>query len=165
VTDWNQDADIGLTFKGYFQIYDGATPFRYKELLDCQIITNSDSEKYYNDAGLKRKKSLGDSSSFQIRIKKSADLYASSAPPYSGVNLKTISYFMTAIINDRLVPEAVFEGVQQTESATNKYVVVKFTGFVEHIDDSRNPGSGVPEVVISGEIKTLTTVIRQVAAP
>lgn len=165
MADWNQDADVGLTFKGYFQIYDGATPYRYKELQDMSVHTASDSEKYYSDDGKKRKKSLGDSSNFQIRIKKSADLYATGNPPYSGGDLKTISYFMNSIINDRVVPEAVFEGVQQTEAASNKFIVVKITCFIETIEDTRNPGTGVPEVVISGEIKTLTTVKRQTAAP
>jgi hypothetical protein len=153
-TDWNQDQDVGLTYKGYFAIFDGATAYKYMELIEALVTTAADSEKYYDVEGGKRKKSLGDSSNFEIRVKKSADLVAAGTPPYSGSDLKTISNFQEDIMNNRIIPTATFEGVQETEAASNKWMVANFTAFVENIEDTRNPSTGVPEVVISGEIKT-----------
>ena len=161
MTDWNKDDEVGLTYKGFFQIYDGATPFRFKSLMEVTIITAADTEKHYDDAGLKRKKSIGDSSTYELRTKKTADLWAVGNPPYTGANLKTISAFQTDIINNRLIPTVSFEGVQETEATTNEFVHVRFTAFVENIEDTRNPTTGAPEVVISGEIETLTTSNRQ----
>ncbi len=150
--DWNQEADIGFTFKGFFQIYDGATPFRFKSLIEASIIVAADAEKYYSDSGAKVKASLGDSSSYQIRVKKSADLFSTVSP---SVDVKTINYFQEQIINQRVIPKARFEGVQETQAASNKFIRVDFNAFVENIEDTRNPGTGVPEVVISGEILNL----------
>lgn len=165
MTDWNEDANVGLTYKGYFTIYDGATPFRYKSLITVTVITAADSEKYYDDDGKKRKKSLGDSSSFELTVKKSADLVPVGLPPYTGADLKTISNFQEDIMNGRIIPSATFEGVQETEAATNKFMVARFTGFVENIDDVRDPSTGVPEVTIGGEIETWVSNRRQALAP
>ncbi|MEM3136732.1 MAG: hypothetical protein QXW37_08455 [Candidatus Nitrosotenuis sp.] len=152
MVDWNQDADVGLTWKGFFQIYDGATPYRFKELVDVTVRTAADTEKTYSDDGKKRKRSIGDSSTYQFRIKKSADLWSTAFP---STDAKTIGYFQNQIINNRVIPKAQFEGVQETEAASNKFVRVKFTATVEDIEDSRSPTTGAPEVVISGEILTL----------
>jgi len=165
VADWNQDTDVGLTFKGYFQIYDGATPYRYKELIDAVVSVTGDSEKYYNDEGAKRKKSLGDSSNFEIRIKKTADLVAAGDPPYSGGDLKRLSHFQDQIMNERVIPTATFEGVQKTEASSDEYMVANFTAYVENIEDTRNASTGAPEVVISGEIKVWNSNKRQASAP
>ena len=165
MADWNQDANLGLTYKGYFSIYDGATPYKYVSLIECTVSVAADSEKYYEVDGTKRKKSLGDSSNFSIRVKKSADLVAAGTPPYSGGDLKTISSFQQDIMNNRIIPSATFEGVQQTEAASNKWMVANFTAFVETIEDTRNPSTGVPEVVISGEIKVWNSNRRLAAEP
>lgn len=161
MTDWNQEADIGLVYKGFFQIYEGATPFRFKLLQEAIITTTLDTEKFYADDGTKLKKAIGDSSTFEIRIKKSADLWATGSPPYTGANVKTISAFQTDIINNRVTPQIDFEGIQETEASTNEFVHVRFTAFVENIEDTRNAATGAPEVVISGEIKTIVTTNRQ----
>jgi len=161
MVNWNQEADIGLTYKGFFTINDGISDFQFKLLQTVTITTTVDTEKFYSDDGTKLKKAIGDSSTFEITIKKSADLWATGAPPYIGANSKTISAFQTDIINNRIVPQLTFEGVQETEATTNEFVHVRFVAFVETIDDSRNPATGAPEVVISGEIKSLTTSNRQ----
>ena len=68
-------------------------------------------------------------------------------------------------MNGRIIPSATFEGVQETEAGSNKYMVANFTAYVENIDDVRNPATGVPEVTISGEIKVWNSNIRQASAP
>ena len=162
MTDWNQEADVGLLFKGFWQIYEGATPFRYKLLQEVTVTTNIDTEKFYSDVGTKLMKSIGDSSTFSFRIKKSADLWATGAPPYTGAGEpQTISAFQTDMINNRVVPQIDFEGVQETEASSNEFIHVRFTGFVLTIEDTRNPTTGAPEVVITGEIKTIVTTNRQ----
>lgn len=165
MTDWNEDKDVALTFKGFFTIFDGGTPFRFKELLELTIITAADSEKYYDDEGEKRKKSLGDSSTFEIRVKKTADLYAVGNAPYSGADLKTISHFKQQIMNDRIIPSATFEGVDETEASSNAFVVENIVCFVENIEDARTQSTGAKEVVISGEVKKHNFAKRQAAAP
>jgi hypothetical protein len=156
VTTWNQEADIGLIFKGLFRINDGIGDFEYDLLQEATITTTSDNEKFYSATGTKLKKAIGDSSTWEIRIKKTADLWATGSPPYTGAASKTISAFQTDIINNRVVPELTFEGVQETEAASNEFVHVRFVGFIENIEDTRNPATGAPEVVMSGEIKSLT---------
>ena len=158
---WNQETDIGLTFKGFFTINDGISDFQYKLMLDCVISTIADSEKFYSDTGVKNKKSIGDSSTWEITVKKTADLWATGAPPYTGANSKTISAFQTDIINNRILPLLSFEGVQETEAASNEFVHVDFTGYIESIVDTRNPSTGAPEVTMSGEIRVLNTSNRQ----
>lgn len=152
MTDFNKDADIGLTFKGFFQIYDGATPFRFRELIEAIVIVAADSEKHYDDKGNKRKKSIGDSSTFQIRVKKTADLYDTTSP---ATDIKTVSFFQEQIINDRVIPIGEFEGVQETEASVNPFTRTRFKAFIENIEDTRNPATGAPEVVISGEIQSI----------
>lgn len=161
MTTWNTEDNIALLFKGFFRINDGIGDFEFDLLQEAQIITASDNEKFYSATGTKIKKALGDSSTWEIRVKKSAELWATGNPPYTGANSKTISAFQTDIINNRIVPSLTFEGVQETEAAINAFVHVRFVGFVENIEDTRNPATGAPEVVISGEIKSLTTSNRQ----
>lgn len=161
MVDWNQEADIGLTYKGFFTINDGISDFQFKLLQTVTITTTVDTEKFYSDTGIKAMKAIGDSSTFEITVKKSADLWATGAPPYVGANSKTISAFQTDIINNRVVPQLTFEGIQETEAATNEFIHVRFTAFVIGIEDTRNAATGAPEVVISGEIKTIVTTNRQ----
>ena len=129
------------------------------------MITTADSEKYYDDSGEKRMKSLGDSSTFEVRVKKTADLYAVGDPPYSGADLKTISHFKQQIMNDRIIPTATFEGVDPTEASSNAFVVENILCFIVNIEDARTQSTGAKEVVISGEIKKHNSVKRQPLAP
>ena len=160
MTDWNEAADIGLKYKGYFQIFDGATPFRFKELQEVTITTIADTEKHYSDDGSKTLSSLGDSSTFEMTTKLTADLFDVVSP---ATDTKTISYFQEQIINKRLIPLATFEGVQETEASSNSFIVINFDAFVTNIEITRLPSTGVPAVVITGEIKTITQSQRQAA--
>ena len=157
MTDWNEQINIALTYKGFFQVYDGATPFRFKKLQEVTIIVSADSEKHYSDDGIKNLDSIGDSSTFTFRTKKTADLFDTADPP---TDTKTISYFMDQIMNERVLPISRFEGVQQTEAPSNAFVHVDFTGFVTDIEDTRNATTGAPEVVITGEIRVSTLAQR-----
>jgi hypothetical protein len=159
--DFNLISEISRTFKGYFTIRDGTTDHRYKLLQDITITTASDFEKVYSDTGIKALLSIGDSSTFSATVKKTADLWDIAA----GTKTHTLGFFHDKIINKRLVPEAFFQGVSETEAQSNKFIVVSFNAFVTGITDTRNPTTGAPEVVISGEIKDMTVSQRQAAAP
>ena len=153
MVDWNQNADRATLFKGFFQIFDGATPFRFKQLVDVAVVTSADSEKHYRDDGLKFKDSIGNSSSFSFTIDKTADLFDTATPP---TDTKTISFFIDQIHNN-IIPEARFQGINVTEASVNPTVTYDFVGFVEDIEDVRTPTTGVYKVQISGEIKTFTS--------
>jgi len=59
------------------------------------------------------------------------------------------------MVNDRVIPIGEFEGVQETEASVNAFIRTRFKAFVENIEDTRNPTTGAPEVVVSGEIQTI----------
>lgn len=164
VTDFNTIGNIARTYKGYFTITDGANKFRYKHLQEVTISTISDFEKFYSDDGVKALLSIGDSSTFSVRVKKTADLWDSNSASTT-TQVRTIGFYQEKIINDRLVPEAEFEGVNETDAASNKFIVTTFNAFITSIEDTRNPSTGAPEVVISGEIKSLTKSERDSTAP
>ena len=164
VTYFNQTADISRTYKGYFTIIDSSVRFRYKLLQDVTISTLADIEKIYNDTGAKVILSIGDSSTFTLTTKKSADLWDTTAATTTN-KVRTIGFYQNKIINDRVIPEATFEGVSETDASSNRFIVVTFDAFILSIDDTRNSTTGAPEVVISGEIKSLTTSKRQSSAP
>jgi len=158
MVNWNQEADLGQIYKGFLNIYDGATPFRFKHLVELIFIVQADSEKFYSDTGVKVKKNAGDSSTFEARVKDTADLYDTVDP--NPTDIKTLSYFADQIMNKRNMPIADFEGVNEYESASNKFVHHRFIGFVEGIERARREGAGVHEVIISGEMKTHTELQR-----
>jgi len=149
LTDWNQNADRATLFKGYFQIYDGATPYRFKQLVDVVVVSSVRSEEHYSDDGTKYKDGNGKSSSFSFTIDKTADLYDAVSP---ATDTKTISYFIEQH-NNNIVPEARFEGINVTEAGSNPTVTYDFQAFVEDIEDLRTPSNGVYKVRVSGDIK------------
>lgn len=152
---FNQDADIALLFKGLFGIYDQTTHagslFTYDELQEIEVSTIVDAEKYYSATGKKRKKVIGDSSEFRLLVKKTADLIDTADPP---TNIRTISFFQDQVMNQRKSVQAAFEGVNEAESVSTKFLRHQFTATIESIIDRRNPETGALEVEISGEILT-----------
>jgi len=158
--NFNEASNIAKKFKGFFRITDGGDTFRYKELQTVTITTVADFEKHYSDDGTKTLESIGDSSTFSLTTKKTADLW-DTAPASSTSQVRTIGFYQNAIINDRLIPLATFEGISETQAASNKFVHVKFTAFVLNIQDSRDPTDGSYNITITGEIKSLTESNRQ----
>lgn len=157
MVDWNNEADIGETSKGYFEIYDGATPYRFKLLQTVTVITAADFEKLYTDNFIKVLKSTGDSSTFEFTTKKTSDMFDTTSPATS---IRTISYFKEKIVNDRVIPLGHFEGVQETESSSNKFIHEEFNAYVTNIEDSRDPTTGAPVITVSGEIRDIIRVQR-----
>jgi hypothetical protein len=150
------EADLVGVFKGVFGIYDSAdhlgTLYTYDHPVRVEILDAADAEKFYSANGIKRKKSIGDSSIYIARVKKSADLYNTTDP---GTDKRTISWYRDQITNGRTIPQVAFEGVDEADSASNKFLRTQFTAFVENINDlSREDGLGAQEVEISGEIIT-----------
>lgn len=158
--NFNQASDIAKKFKGFFTITDSPNVFRYKELQTVTITTVADTEKHYSDDGSKTMESIGDSSTFSLTTKKTADLW-DTASASSTSQVRTIGFYQNAIINDRLIPIATFEGISETEASSNKFIHVKFVAFILNIQDSRDPSDGSYNITITGEIKSLTESNRQ----
>ena len=150
MTDWNQNQDRATLFKGYFEIFDGATPYRFKQLVDITKVVSAQSETHYSDDGEQFKDYTGHSSSFSFTIDKTADLFDTANPP---TNIRTISYFQDQIMTKHIIPEARFRGVNVTESTSENTVTDDFDAFIEDIEDIRSPNLGVYRVRISGGIK------------
>lgn len=152
---YNLDADVALLYKSLFGIYDSVdhagTLFNFDELQEVEVTTIGDYEKYYSATGKKRKKIVGDSSEFRLRVKKTSTLYDTANPP---TDIRSISFFQDQVMIQRKAVVTAFEGVSEAESATNKFIRHQFTGTVEEIKDVRNPETGALEVEISGEILT-----------
>ncbi len=162
-TDFNQAADIAKKFKGFFTITDGGTDFRYKELQTVTITTVADTEKHYSDDGVKTLESIGDSSVFSLTTKLTADLFDTVSASATTL-IRTIGFYQNAIINDRLIPLATFEGISETEAAMDEFIHVQFTAFILNIQQSRVQSDGSYNVTITGEIKSLTESNRQAGA-
>jgi len=123
--DFNEAEDIAKKFKGFFRITDGSDTYRYKELQTVTITTVADFEKHYSDDGIKNIESIGDSSTFSLTTKLTVDLF-DTASATSTTQIRTIGFYQNAIINDRLIPLATFEGISETEAASDSFIHVKF---------------------------------------
>ena len=158
--NFNQAVDIAKKFKGFFRITDGANTYRYKELQTVTITTVADTEKHYSDDGIKNMESIGDSSTFSLTTKLTADLFDTTSAS-STIQVRTIGFVQEKIINDRIIPLATFEGINETEATSNKFIHVKFTAYILNIQQSRVQSDGSYNVTITGEIRTLTESNRQ----
>ena len=162
-TLWNEFANLIENFKGHVEIKDGATWYKYDEILSWSILTRADVEKHYSTNGVKKVTSIGDSSTYELRIKRTAELYDTADPP---TQTRTISDFKNQIYGSpRTIPTITLRGVSESNAAANKFVVDEFTATVESIDELRIESTGAEEVVVSGEILTHTSNKRQSAAP
>ena len=154
MADWNQDSDTTLIGKGYAQIYDGGTPFRFKKMFEITIISQADSSKSYNDTLQKRKAIIGDSSTVEMRTKKTPDLFDTADPP---TDEKTASWFIHKVNVLREMPEIDFEMITQSESSVNAFVTTRGIYYAETVREERRGSDGEYDYVISGELKTMTT--------
>ena len=158
---WNEATDIAQKWKGFFRITDGSDTYRYKELATLEIFTSADFEKHYSDTGVKTLESTGDSSTFTLTTKKTADLWDTTTASSTTLE-RTIGFLQNAIINDRVIPLLEFEGIDETEAALNRFIHQKFTAYVLNIRSSnRDPGTGADFVEFSGEIRTIDESNRQ----
>ena len=166
-TLFNQEADQMENYQGHAEIEDPFDNLFYKSdsLLDWTILTRADSEKHYGTNGNKKKTSLGDSSTFEMRVKNGADWYSTSG----GTEERTISFWKKQIYGltggRRALPEITLRGVSESNAAANEFVVDEFVAYIENIDEVREEGKAVQELIISGEIKTHISSQRQAAAP
>ncbi len=166
-TNFNQAVNIAKKFKGYFLVTDNesgeAVEYRYKELQTVTITTVADTEKHYSDDGIKNLESIGDSSTFSLTTKMTADLWDIVSAATTN-NERQIGFYQNAILTDRTIPLITFEGINETEATSNKFVHVKFTAYVLNIQQSRDPSSGADNITITGEIRTLLESILTSAA-
>lgn len=164
-TLFNQSADIVENYKGHVEILDenDSLMYKYDEMLDWSVSTIADTEKHYSTDGKKKKTIIGNSSVYEIRIKRTADQYDPLTLP---LQTKTISYWKSLIYGiPPTLPNITLQGVSQSNAATNQFIVDKFTATVENIDENRDESKGTEEVVISGEILTHDNNKRQASAP
>jgi len=152
---WNQEADLVGIFKGIFGIYDNGNHstgvlFTFDHPITLEMLDQADSEKFYSAAGKKRKKSTGNSSTYRLVVKKTADLFDTTDPP---TDVKTISWFRRKINTDNEIVTGAFEGIDEADSAVNKFIRRQFIATVETIRDiPREEGLGAQEIEIAGEI-------------
>ncbi len=161
-TSFNPDNELLENYKGHLEIKDGGTWYKDESLLSIAILTKVDTEKHYGTNGKKKLTPIGDSSTFEVKVKKGATWYSASG----GSETRTISYFKSLIYGTpRILPEITLRAVSETNAAANKFIVDEFVAYVESIDESRDEGKGVEEIILSGEIKSHTSNIRQTSAP
>ena len=159
---FNTQANLSQVFKGVFIIFDGPTEFQYDEL---QTMTRSYTpavEKHFSASGVKKVVKSGDDSTAQIVVKSTVDLHDTVDPP---TDTKTISYFKDQMFNDNNMPEFTFEGIEESDAASNKFIHNKFDGVITDISEARNAGAGTYETTITIEITGHTTDIRNAVSP
>ena len=162
-TLWNQSQDIVENFKGHVEVLEGSTWYKYDQMLSWSVLTRADSEKHYSTNGNKKKTSIGDSSTYQLTIKRTADMYDTADPP---TQQRMISFFKNKIYGiPRSIPQITLTGVSESNAASNKFIVDQFTATVEEIDELREEGKGAEEVTIGGEILTHIQNDRRNSAP
>ena len=162
-TLWNEFTNVIENYKGHVEIKDVTTWYKYDEILSWSILTRADVEKHYSTNGVKKITIIGDSSTYELRIKRTAELYDSADPP---TKTRTISDFKNQIYGSpRTIPTILLRGVSESNATANKFVVDEFNATVESIDELRIESTGAEEVVISGEILTHTINDRRDAAP
>ena len=162
-TLWNKSENLIENFKGHIEIFDTATWYKYDEILSWSVLTRADSEKHYSTNGDKKKTSIGDSSTYELRIKRTAELYDTNPTP---TQIRTISSFKAKIYGKpRTLQTITLRGVSESNAASDKFIVDEFTATVEDIDELREEGKGAEEVVVSGEILSHAVNDRQTTAP
>ena len=162
-TLWNEFANLIENFKGHVEIKDGATWYKYDEILSWSVLTRADVEKHYSTNGVKKVTSIGDSSTYELRIKRTAELYDTADPPSQ---VRTMSPDLHIIYGTpRSIPIITLRGVSESNASSNEFIVDEFTATVESIDELRIESTGAEEVVVSGEILTHTINDRRAAAP
>ena len=162
-TLFNPDSELVENFRGHVEIKDGVTWFKDQSILSWSILTRADSEKHYGTGGSKKKTSLGNSSSFQLVVKKGIQWFDTNG----GGKVRTINYFKQQIhATPPVIPELTLRGVSETSAASDEFLVEEFVAYVEDIDELRIEGKAVEEIVISGEIKSIVNPgERQETAP
>ena len=164
-TLFNQSSDLAENYKGHIEIFDSNDSLWYKPdgLLDWSVSTIADTEKHYSTNGAKKKTITGNSSVYEIRVKRTADFYETLSTP---IETKTISYWKSLIYaTPPTLPQITLRGVSESNASSNEFIVDQFVATVENIDENREDGKGAEEIIVSGEIISHTSQKRQAAAP
>jgi len=145
----NELDEIGQIYKGYFQIYDGTTPYQYDGIVELAERINATYGVLYSTRGKKRVIPTGNDSIFTITVNDTASLYDNANPP---TDAKSMSYFIDKILSNVELPEIEFEGYNQTESSSDPYIRDRFKGTVVGTEKVRNNSTGVYERMLVIEI-------------
>ena len=92
-TLFNTETEQIENYKGHAEILDTGVWFKSDSLLSWTVLTRADSEKHYGTNGNKKKTSVGDSSTFEMRVKAGADWYSLA----DGTEVRTITAFKKLI--------------------------------------------------------------------
>lgn len=175
-TIFNQSSDVAENWKGHIEILETDGPdtwYNFDELQNWTISTIVDTEKHYSTSGQKKKTIIGNSSVYEWRVKKTADLYDTADPP---TLTRTISRWKEEIYGIPADPGVTpatapklplirLRGVSESNAAANRFVVDEFIATVEDIDELREENRGYEEVIVSGEIISHISNVRQATAP
>lgn len=166
------DSSLIDNYKGHVEILDTSqTPtalwFKFDSILDWSVSTIVDTEKHYSTNGKKKKTITGNSSVYELRIKRTADMYEADPDPVGPPSEdKTISFWKSQIYGTPpVLPHISLRGVSESNAATDEFVVDEFVATVEDIDESRKKGEGAEEIIVSGEIISHTSNKRLDDAP
>ena len=149
----NLDADVVLTYKTLFGIYDNGNHSTgnletFDSLVEARSITEGNFEKYYSATGKKRKKIIGDSSQFIWKMKKTTTLIDTVNPP---TNIRTLSYWQYKINVLREHVEGALEFLQEGESASTKFLHDQAIVSIDKMEDVRDEQTGALWVEVTAE--------------
>ena len=159
MVDTNLWTSVSRIYKGYFQIYDGTTAYKYDQPIEMKETIGSNYVTHYSTSGKKKLASIGHNSQYTITVHNTADLYDTSVTP---TVTRSISYFIDKII-DNAIPDIEFEGVEETEATTNKFIRNRFKGGVVGVDRSRDNSTGTYTTTMVIEITEKVKVQRTTA--
>jgi len=163
-TDINLQGLRTEAFKGFVQFLSGSTWYRLKERQNLRVTFNFLREGHYTDDGVKVNTSAGISHSFVLTLKITSDMFTTSfGSGYSGQQIVSEWVYQ----NTKNTPQSITFVTTLTALAgpsgasTEKYIHLKFV-----LDPSTfgpitfNPNGGTNEITISGEVLSITSLIR-----
>ena len=156
MVDFNKWENVSRIYKGFFQIYIGNTPYKFLQPVSMEESVKATYAAHYSTDGKKKLASTGYDSTYTITVDNTAELYDTAATP---ADKKTISYFIDRIF-DNEIPIVDFEGVEESDAATNKFIRNRFKGGIVDVSRNRNESTGTYEATLVIDITEKTKVQR-----
>ena len=159
MADWNHWTGVARIYKGYFQIYDGNTPYVYQQPIEMHEEVNVNASPHYDTNGKKKLAAAGFDSKYTVRVVETADLYDDSTNP---TDTKTVSYFIDKMF-ENVLPDVEFEGVSKSDASSNNVLRRRFKGSIIGTSLERNASTGVLEREIMMEMTEVSAYRRSSA--
>lgn len=148
IAQWDNVAKI---FKGYVTY--GSNTIQHLVSVDLRI--DGGFQIHYATDGSKKPVSVGDRSTYVLRIDDATDMYSGTAgkgATFSGADL--ISKVIQGI-TDNKPQEITFNGIQKDDASSSKMTTYEIKGFGVSVDHNRNASSGTYEVEITLEVTSV----------